>query len=170
MQLGLQQFLVRQLGLVLRDQRGRERAAERVLDDFVVLAGAEQQADGRAFVGFSVVAVERFEVEIELSQVFGRKTRGLKLDGDQAIESAVEKQQVERKILLADLQGVFAADEAEITTQFEQKLFEPRQQAALQVAFGIADRQVEKFDQIAVLEDALRVRVSLCVSVVARPS
>ena len=64
MQLGLQQLLVRQLGLVVRDQRGRERAAEGIFDDFVVLAGAEQQADGRVFVGFLVVAVEGFEVEI----------------------------------------------------------------------------------------------------------
>ena len=57
MQFGLQQFLVRQLGLVLSDEGWGQASAQRVLHHFVVFAGAQQQADGGVFVGLFVVAV-----------------------------------------------------------------------------------------------------------------
>jgi hypothetical protein len=74
MQLDLQQFLVRQEGFILGDHGRGEGAAEAILDDLFILGGAEQQTDGRVFVRLAVVAVEGFEVEIELAAVIGRIT------------------------------------------------------------------------------------------------
>ena len=63
-ELGLQEFLVGQSGLVFRDQRGREGAGQRVLDDLVVLGRAQQNTDGWAFMGLPDIAVVRLEVEL----------------------------------------------------------------------------------------------------------
>jgi len=63
-ELGLQEFLVGQWGLIFRDQRGREGAGQRVLDDLVALGRAQQNTDGGAFVGLADIAVERLEVEL----------------------------------------------------------------------------------------------------------
>src|SRR5258708_2432354 len=46
-ELGLEQFLVWQMSLVLGDERGGQGAAERIFHDLVVLAGAQQQTDRR---------------------------------------------------------------------------------------------------------------------------
>ena len=43
--LGSQEGLVRKQALVLADQGGRGRAGQRVLDDVVVLGGAQKDAD-----------------------------------------------------------------------------------------------------------------------------
>jgi hypothetical protein len=51
-QLGLQQLLVGELGPVLGDQGGRERAAARTLHDLLVLAGAKLHADAGRSRGF----------------------------------------------------------------------------------------------------------------------
>ena len=64
-QLGLKQLLVRQPGLVLRDERGRHRAAQRVFDDFVILRGTEQNADRRLLMRLLHIAVERLQFIFE---------------------------------------------------------------------------------------------------------
>ena len=60
-ELGLEEFLVREKRLVFGDECGRERSAEGVFDDFLVLRGAEKEADGRVFVAFADVTVEGFD-------------------------------------------------------------------------------------------------------------
>ena len=106
--------------------------------------------------------VQRFQIEVELAQVFGREADGFEFDGHQTVEATVEEQQVEREILLAHLQRVFAADKTEVAPEFEQELAQLHQQAALQVAFKVGSGQVEKLDQVAVFEHAGRVGVGLC--------
>ena len=92
MQLGLEQLLVGiSLGLVLGDERGRERAAQAYSTTSLVLAGAEQHADGGVLVGLAHVAVERLQVEAELAEVLGLEAADLQLDGDEAVEAAVEE-------------------------------------------------------------------------------
>ena len=98
-QLGLQQLLVRQPGLVLGDEGRRQRPAQGVLDDLVVLAGAEQHADRRALVRLADVAVEGLQVELQLAEVLGLELADLELDGDQAVQAAVEEEQVEGEVL-----------------------------------------------------------------------
>lgn len=84
-QLGLEQFLIGHLGLVFGNHSGGKEAAERVFDDLFVFGGAEQHADGGIFVGLAVIAVERFEIEVELAQMLGFKAAGFELDGDQRV-------------------------------------------------------------------------------------
>lgn len=70
-----------------------------------------------------------------------------RLDGHQAIKSPVEKQQIQREVPAAHLQGVFAADKAEIAAQFDQKVFKLMQQTLVQIGLKVTARQVQKLDR-----------------------
>ena len=155
-ELGLQQLLVRQPGLVLGDERRRHGPAQGVLDDLVVLRRAEQHADGRPLVRLLHVAVEGLQVELQFAEMLGLELVDLEFEGDQGVESPVEEEQVEGEVPPADLERVLAADEAEVAAELDQELLELLDQAALQVGLGVAGRQVEELDEIAVLEDARR--------------
>lgn len=91
MQLGLQQLLVWQTGLIFGDQGRRKGAIQRVLNHLILFAGTQQYTNRRILVSLSVVSVEGLEVEIELAQVFGFKARDFQLDGQEAIKTAMKK-------------------------------------------------------------------------------
>ena len=113
LQFGSQEFLVRQLRLVLGDERRRQAAAEGILHDFIILAGAEKYPERRTLVTLLYRPVERFQVELQLPQVLRAERVDLEFNRHQAVQTAVEKQQIERKILSADLQRVFRTHKAE---------------------------------------------------------
>ena len=102
-ELGLEQLLVRELGFILGDHGRGEGAAEGIFDHLAVLGGAEQQADGWVFVGLADIAVKGFEVEVEFAEVLGLEAGDLEFDGDEAVQPAVEEEQIEREVLPADL-------------------------------------------------------------------
>ena len=158
MELGLEQLLVRQSGLVLGHQRGRHGPAEGVFDDLVVLRGTEEHADRRLLVRLLHVAVEGLQVELELAEMLGLELDDLQFERDQAIERPVEEEQVEGEVPPADLDRVLAADEAEVAAKFDQELLELLDQAPLQVGLGMPGRKVKELDEIAVLEDRWRRR------------
>ncbi len=70
-------------------------------------------------------------------ELFRLETADLQLDGHQAVEAAMEEQQVEGEVPATDLQRVFGADEAEVAAQLDEKVLEPRQQALMQVGLGL---------------------------------
>lgn len=82
----MQQPLLGQLRLVLRDERWREGTAERILDHFAVLAGAEQHADGGPFVRLSDVTVHGLEIELQLAQVLRLELADFELDSDKTAQ------------------------------------------------------------------------------------
>ena len=89
MELCLKEGFVGQLGLVFRNEGGRKGAAEGVFDDLVILGRAEEQADAGVFMLLADIAVEGFEVEVELTEVRGFEASDLELDGDEGIEFAM---------------------------------------------------------------------------------
>ena len=103
---GLEKFFVGQKGLVVGDEGRREGAAEGVFDDFTVLGGAQEKADGGVFVGFANVAIEGFEVELEFAEVLGFEAVDFEFDGDQAVHAAVKEEEIEGEIAVADLERV----------------------------------------------------------------
>ena len=104
-------------------------------------------------MGLLHVAVQGFEVEAELAEVFGLEAADLQLDGAEAVETAVEEQQVEGEIATANLHGELGADEAEITAQLDQEVLQLEQKAPVQVGLGVLGGQVEELDQVGVLEN-----------------
>jgi hypothetical protein len=59
-----------------------------------VLRGAKQNSERRPFVWFLHVAVECLQIELEPSQMLWLKFVDFELEHDQAIERAVEEEQV----------------------------------------------------------------------------
>jgi hypothetical protein len=70
------------------------------------------------------VAVEGFEIEGQFAEILRLKSAHLQFDGDQAIEPAMEEQQIQREIAATDLQRILRTDEAEIAAQLDQKVFQ----------------------------------------------
>ena len=153
MELGFEQFLVGEHGFILGDHGGGEAAAEAILDDFGVLGGAEQQANGGIFVGLAVVAVEGFEVEVDLTEVLRAEFANLQLDGDEAVHAAMEEQQIEREILSADLDGILGADEAEVPSQLSDEAAQIAQESPFQIRLGMLRGQAEEFEGVDVFEE-----------------
>ncbi len=119
----------------------------------MILRRTQEHADRRLLVRLLHVAVEGFQVELELAEVLRLELDDLEFKRDQAIERPVEEEQVECKISSADLDRVMTADEAEVAAKFDQEVLELLDQTALQVGLGMPWRKVEKLDEVAVLED-----------------
>jgi hypothetical protein len=117
-ELGLQELFVGQAGLVLGDQRRRERARQGVLDYLVVLGRAQQNAERWPLVRLLHVAVQRLEIEFQLAEVLGLELANFQFYGDQGIKRPVEEEQIEGEVPAADLQRVLAADVARVATRF----------------------------------------------------
>ena len=130
-ELGLQERLVRQPGLVLGDQGRGHGPAQSVFDDLVVLGGAEEYADRWPLMGLLHVAVEGLQVELELSEMVRLELIDFQLEGDQAVQCPVEEEEIQGEIPPADLEGVMAADEAEVAAQLDQELLQLLDQGAL---------------------------------------
>ncbi len=157
-QFGPQQPLVRELQPVFGDERGGGDAAHGVLDNFVVLGLAKQYADAGVLVWFPHVPVQRFEVEVELADVFGFERSDLQLNGDQAVDSAMIKQQINEAVASSDLYRILLADEGEVAPQLPQEPSEPAHEASAQIVFGMIRRKIEELDDVAVLEGASGLR------------
>ena len=153
---GLEQFLVGHLGLVLGDHGRGKGTTESIFHDFLILGGTEQHSDGWVFVAFSVITVERFEIEIELAEVFGFEATRLEFEGDEGVEATMEKEQIERKVLPAHLQGIFGSDIAKVAPQLGKEAPEVADQRAVQVGFIVLLRKPEEFERIGIFKYRLR--------------
>ena len=129
--------------------------SEGLLDDLILLAGTEQHADGGLFVRLPHIAVERFQIEGELLlEVLGLEAADFQFKGDEAVEAAVEKEQVEREVAAADLHGILRADEAEVVTEFDEEILEFEEQTVMEIGLGVAGGKAEELQHVGVFEDA----------------
>ena len=135
MELALEEFFVGQGGLVFGDEGGRNGAAQGIFHDFVVLGGAQKDADGRALVRLSYIAVEGFEIEFHFAEMLGFEFFYFQIEGNKTLQPAVEEEQVEAEILAADLKEVFLADKTKIAAQFDQEAAEVGKERPLEISF-----------------------------------
>jgi hypothetical protein len=85
MKLVLEKLLIWKLCLILGDQRRRQRTAERIFDNFILFAGAQEYADRRLFVRFAHIAVKGFQIKVQLMQsIFSVAARRRKVLADTA--------------------------------------------------------------------------------------
>ena len=73
----------------------------------------------------------------------------------------MKKEEVEREILFADLHGVLGADEAEVPPELGEELTQIEKKGLMKIGFGVAFGQIQKFDDVAVLEHAFRLGMQL---------
>jgi len=88
--------------------------------------------------------------------MLGLEAVDLQLDRDQAVQAAVEEQEVEREVAPAHLQRKLGADEAAGAAKFDEEGAQLLQQAAMQVSLGVAPRQRQELQGIGILERGRR--------------
>lgn len=117
------------------------RSATSATNRFVVLGRAEQHADRSALVRLLHVPNERLDVVAELPEVSGPLLLSdLQLERDQALQSPVEQDQVDREVLVAKLQGILGANEAEVPTEFGEEASHVAQDSAVKVGLEVLAR------------------------------
>lgn len=149
----LQDGLGDHLGFVLGDERRREVAVQRIFHDFIILGAAQEDTDAGIFVRALAVTVQCFQIKRQLAHVFRLEAAGLEFKCDQTLEVAVVEEEIEFKILIADLYADFLADKSEAVAEFHEKFPQITQQSRLQIGLAVPLRQIQKIEQIAVLED-----------------
>ena len=60
---------------------------------------------------------------------------------------------ITRESTATHLHRVFSADIAKVAIRFNQKLLKLLEQAPMQIGLAVVVRQIQKFDQIRILED-----------------
>ena len=101
------------------------------------------------------VAIQGFEIEFHLSEMLGLKLLHLEFKGDEALQFAMVEKQIETEIFSAHLQKILFPDEGKVAAQLDEKLPEIGDQSALEVGFGMGFGQVEKIEEVGVLEDPI---------------
>ena len=79
----------------------------------------------------------------------------LQLDGDQPAQVAVEEEQVEVKIVLADAHALLPGDEGEASAQLQQDALDLAQDGALEVALAVGAFQSQKIEEIGITKDGI---------------
>ena len=110
-------------------------------------------------MGLAHVSVERFQVELQLPEVFRHKLPDLEFDGHEARKLAMEEEQVEHEILTANLEGHLASNKAEVAAELCQESAHVLHEAGVEVSLTVTVRQVEKLDEVGIAENCTSARV-----------
>ena len=78
----------------------------------MILVGTEKHSYGRTFICLANIAIEGFQVEIQLPEVLRFELACFELHFNQAGKATVKEQQVEREVLAADLELHLAPDKS----------------------------------------------------------
>ena len=130
-----------------------------MVDDFHGDAPGPGFGEG-ALVALAYIAVEGFEVELELAEVLGLELVHLQLDSDETVQSAMEEEEVEREVPATDLHRVFGADEAEVAAEFGDETAQITQQTGMKISLGVVLRQAEKLQDVGVFKEFGGLRVN----------
>jgi hypothetical protein len=139
--------------LVLGDAHGLVAGAQGVLDFEVVFFGTEDDADGGVFFGEPNLFVEEFEVEVHLARKLRLEGPDFEVNGHEAMETAVEEEEVHVVGLVGELEGVLVADEGEAVAEFEEEVLELVEELAFQFEFEHGFVDAEEFEAVTALDD-----------------
>ena len=139
-------------GAVLGGEHLVGQRVQGVMDEGVVLLGAEDQADGRVLVGLGPVLLGVTQVDVHLAGVGVGELAGLDVNDDQATESAVVEEQVDPVPVVADAEPLLPAQEGEVAAEFQEEALEVQDQGLLELALGILVLQVQELQDQRVLD------------------
>lgn len=132
-------------------------SAHCVLNHFIILRSAQQNTDARIFVWPLSIPIESLHVESELAHVLGRESPSLEFKGDKALKIPMVEQQIEFKVVTANLDTNLFSDKGEAISELHKKLSWIQEEARLEVGFTMGFWEIEEVQHIAVLENANRV-------------
>jgi hypothetical protein len=145
----------RQFHGVAGDEDLIAQVAEGELDERVILAGAEENADGRQVAWGHLVFFIVGDVGVELAEMFVAEGIRLEFHQDVALEHAVVKDEVDEEVFVADEDALLPGLEAEAMTQLEKEILESIQQGVFQVRLGhdIPGTQAEELEDVGIPDD-----------------
>lgn len=73
--------------------------------DLVVFAGKQQHANRGTFMRFPHIPIQSFKIEPQFTKVLRLKSAHLQFPGYQAVQSAMEEEQIDCEVSTANLQG-----------------------------------------------------------------
>ena len=145
-------LLIRQRGAVFGGEHLVGQRVEGVMDDGLILLGAEDDADGRVLVGVRPVLLGIGEIEMHLARVGVGELAEFPVNDDQASEPSVVEQQVDPIPLVADAEPALAADEREVAAELQQEGLQVLDQGFLQLALGVLVLQSQEFEDQRILD------------------
>jgi len=113
---------------------------------------AQDQADGRVLVAHLDLFVQGCTVELGLAHVFRLELADLQLGGHEALQAAVEKEQVDVERVGSDGQRVFFTDEREVAAEFEEEVAEVGEDGATKFSLGVLLVEAEEFEHVVIFE------------------
>ena len=132
----LQSFLTREFELIFGDEKAVGHAGESVFDERMILAGAQQEADGWVVPFLHHVLLIPGDVGIELADVFMAEFIHFQFHEDMALEEAVVEDEIHKASGLADEDGFLPRFETEPVTQLQEEFLEVFQQALFEIGLG----------------------------------
>jgi len=105
--------------------------AQRIFDNHPVPPLAENQPNARLVVRMAQQIVHRRKVEVQLAGILGLEIAALQLNHDERAQTQVVTQQVELKLLPANLNRKLAPHESKTHAQFQEKLPDVLHQGSL---------------------------------------
>lgn len=118
----LEHFLWDEKALVFCHHSRTHGTAKGVLDLHAVGFATEEDADGGVFVGTLDIAIEGFEIELELTKVAWVELTGLEFDRNQTLEASVIEEEIAFESGTAHGEAVFFFHEKEVFAQFEDEV------------------------------------------------
>ena len=125
------------------------------LDEDVIFAGAEEDADGRLVARGHLVFFVVGDVGVELAQVLVAKGIGLEFHQDVALEDAVVEDEIDEEMFVADEDALLPRLEAEAVAQLEEEILKTIQQGIFEVGLGhdIPGTQAEELEDVGIADD-----------------
>jgi len=155
--LGFEQFLRRQIQFVFTGvDVGVSGQSE--FDDGLLLRLAEEQADGRVFLGQLHLAIVIVHIHLHLAEVLMGELVELEIDEDVTAKEAVVENEVHEVMVFIEGETTLPGLEEEAFAEFEQKVLEMGDDGRLQIGFGVAGSflEAEKFEDEGFLEKVFR--------------
>lgn len=112
-------------------------------------------------MGLLHVAVERLDVERELTEVGGLELLGLQLERYEALQATVEEHEVDREVLVADLDRILRADEAEVAHESGEEAAQMTEQGAVEVGLRVPLGKRQELEVVGILQLVKRAGVNL---------
>lgn len=115
----------------------------------VVFVAAQENADGRLFIGAGDVLFPPVEVEVHLSGVAVLKRPDLEVEEDMAAEVAMVEDEVDVVVVATDGDASLPGFEEKAGAEFQEEMLEVVEEGGFEVALGV----VGQFGQTGKLED-----------------
>src|SRR5260370_20240700 len=139
----------------LRDAHRCRCVPESVLRNDTVLRFAENQDDARFIVGMAEHVIDGGEVEIHLSRVLRLERRHLEVNHHEASKLQVVEQQIELKVLSADLKQHLVPDKSKPQAEFDEKLTQVREKTPFEGALLCFRCDSKEIEVVGVLDELL---------------